>query len=64
MVITILGSGSEGNSIVLQSGNDSIMIDAGFTKDELLLSVTEAEVPLNPIRAIFLTHGHRDHLYF
>ena len=62
MVITILGSGSEGNSIVLQSGNDSIMIDAGFIKDELLRRLTEAEVHLDSIRAIFLTHGHSDHV--
>lgn len=61
MRITVLGSGSKGNSIVVQHGNGAIMIDAGFKLDEMLQRMDKAYIALASIQALFITHGHCDH---
>jgi phosphoribosyl 1,2-cyclic phosphodiesterase len=61
MKFCILGSGSAGNSALLQSAGARVLVDAGFSArktDQLLASVGES---LARIDAIFLTHEHGDH---
>jgi len=59
--ITVLGSGSGGNSIVVQHGKSSIMIDAGFKFDDMLQRLEKTNISANSIQALFVTHGHLDH---
>jgi phosphoribosyl 1,2-cyclic phosphodiesterase len=61
MRFCILGSGSAGNSALLQTENARVLVDAGFSArklGELLAGVGES---LDRIDAIFLTHEHGDH---
>jgi phosphoribosyl 1,2-cyclic phosphodiesterase len=57
----ILGSGSSGNSALLQTEGARVLVDAGFSArklDQLLAAHGES---LARIDAIFLTHEHGDH---
>jgi phosphoribosyl 1,2-cyclic phosphodiesterase len=61
MRFSILGSGSAGNSALLQTDTTRVLIDAGFSArrlDGLLAALGEK---LENIDAIFLTHEHGDH---
>ena len=60
--VTVLGSGSKGNAVVVQKGNDGILIDAGFSLKELRRRMKQANVPEQCIRAILITHEHDDHI--
>ncbi len=57
----VLGSGSAGNSLVLESSGDRILLDAGFTCRELERRLRSLDVEPESLRAIVLTHEHRDH---
>jgi phosphoribosyl 1,2-cyclic phosphodiesterase len=59
--ITVLGSGSSGNAILLTSGSDGILIDAGFSRKVILSKLQELSIPPKTIKAIFITHEHSDH---
>jgi phosphoribosyl 1,2-cyclic phosphodiesterase len=61
MRFCILGSGSEGNCALLQTGHARILIDAGFTARRLGQLLAAAGESLDRIDAIFLTHEHGDH---
>lgn len=61
MTITVLGSGSGGNSFVIQHEGNAIMIDAGFELDEILYRLKTANIAIASIQALFITHGHIDH---
>jgi phosphoribosyl 1,2-cyclic phosphodiesterase len=59
--LTVLGSGSRGNAIVLQSQGRALLADAGFGLRELERRLDAARVERGTIRAIVLTHEHGDH---
>lgn len=61
MTITVLGSGSKGNSIVIQYGKSAIMVDAGFKLEEMLQRLEKAHISPSSIQALLITHGHGDH---
>lgn len=57
-----LFSSSEGNSIYIGAGNDSILIDAGMTSKRLEQSLWDIGVDAESIKNIFITHEHSDHI--
>lgn len=57
----ILSSGSVGNSYVFYDGEDSIVIDMGLTYKKFSSRLEEAMIPLDSLRAVFVTHLHPDH---
>ena len=61
MIITVLGSGSKANSIIIQHRDNAIMIDAGFDLDVMLSKLESANIATSSIQALFITHGHSDH---
>lgn len=61
MIITVLGTGSEGNAIVVESGDDRVMIDAGFPARTLARRLRSCGIAPESIRALVLTHAHSDH---
>ena len=61
MRFSILGSGSAGNSALLQTDNTRVLIDAGFSARRLAGLLADHGQKLEGIDAIFLTHEHGDH---
>ncbi len=61
MRFSILGSGSAGNSALLQTDNTRVLVDAGFSAKRLEERLAELGEKLASIDAIFLTHEHGDH---
>lgn len=62
MEVSVLGSGSKGNSIFIKNNNFSFIIDAGFTGRELDRRLSEIGHQIKDIRAILITHDHGDHI--
>ncbi len=58
-----LGSGSSGNCYLLQSGETSILLDAGISIRSLKKHLKDCDVSLeHDIKAVFVTHDHADHI--
>lgn len=58
----ILGSGSRGNAIVLESGDTRLLIDAGFTASVLTERMRAVGIAPESISAVLVTHEHTDHV--
>jgi len=57
-----LGSGSRGNSLLVQSDKTCIMIDNGFSVRETERRLTVKSISPDRINAILVTHEHSDHI--
>lgn len=62
MKISILGSGSGGNSIFLEVDNIKILVDAGFSGKKIEERLKNIEENIEEISAILITHEHGDHI--
>lgn len=62
MRFSILGSGSRGNSVFIESGRTAILIDAGFSGKEIHTRLQSIGRDLSDIRALCITHEHNDHI--
>jgi phosphoribosyl 1,2-cyclic phosphodiesterase len=60
--MTVLASGSRGNTAVLSSSGTSILIDAGISCRETLRRMLRAEEDPSTLSAIVITHEHQDHI--
>ncbi len=58
----VLGSGSGGNAVVVESGDFRLLIDAGFSCRELENRMKTVGIEPKSIRALLLTHEHEDHV--
>jgi len=61
--ICVLGSGSKGNCLYVESHNSAIIIDQGFSHTELLKRLSSRGLDEGRIRAIIVTHEHDDHIH-
>ncbi|MFQ5663540.1 MAG: MBL fold metallo-hydrolase [Terriglobia bacterium] len=59
--LTILGSGSSGNSALLATGRTRLLIDAGLSKRETLKRLQAAGLRPDGLSGIVLSHEHADH---
>lgn len=59
--ISILSSGSCGNSILLMSEGEGVMIDAGISCRELERRMSLLGIDPKQVSAVLLTHEHTDH---
>ena len=62
MRISVLSSGSKGNSTLVETKNTKILIDLGVTKSYVEEKLGELEVDPKEIKAILITHTHVDHI--
>jgi phosphoribosyl 1,2-cyclic phosphodiesterase len=62
MKISLLASGSKGNSIVVVGKKSAIMIDAGLSGKKIYERLEMVGVDQNIIKAILVTHEHSDHV--
>ncbi len=61
VTIAPLGSGSRGNALVVSAGGESLAIDAGFSRKEMLTRIASHGVAAETLRAVLITHEHTDH---
>ena len=58
----LLGSGSEGNALVVQAGATSLLMDCGFSVSETLRRLDRLRLSADQLSGILLTHEHSDHV--
>ena len=57
-----LGSGSEGNGLLVQVGQTNVLIDCGFMLAEVVYRLQRLGVEAESLSAIVVTHEHADHI--
>jgi phosphoribosyl 1,2-cyclic phosphodiesterase len=62
MRMTVLASGSKGNSTVISSSRTRVLVDAGLSCRELLKRMALAGEDPTTLDAILITHEHIDHV--
>lgn len=62
MRFSSLGSGSEGNGLVVESGQTRILLDCGFSIRETQTRLARIGLTPDQLSAILVTHEHDDHL--
>lgn len=60
--VTILGSGSRGNALVLHTAGGAVLLDAGFSARELAQRLALAGLEPTALSAIVISHEHADHV--
>ena len=60
--MTVLASGSKGNSAVISAAGTAILVDAGLSCRELLRRMAVAGEDPECLNAILITHEHLDHV--
>ncbi len=61
MRFACLGSGSQGNAWLVESGQTRVLIDCGFAARETEARLARLGVEADSLAAILLTHEHSDH---
>lgn len=59
--VAVLGSGSRGNAVLVESGDTRLLIDAGFAARELERRLRAVGAAPESLTAVWITHEHRDH---
>jgi phosphoribosyl 1,2-cyclic phosphodiesterase len=59
--VTVLGSGSRGNAVLVEGGGTRLLVDAGFSGRDLERRMAEAEVDPSTLAGLLVTHDHGDH---
>lgn len=62
MKVTVLASGSKGNSTYIEEGNTKILIDIGMSATYIEEKLKTIDVNPKDIDAILITHTHKDHI--
>ncbi len=57
-----LGSGSEGNALVIESNQTRVMLDCGFGLRDMCARLAVKSLAAEQINAIVVTHEHSDHI--
>jgi phosphoribosyl 1,2-cyclic phosphodiesterase len=57
-----LGSGSEGNGLVVEAGGTCVMIDCGFGVRDTAMRLARLGLMPESLAAILVTHEHADHV--
>ncbi|HEY1098725.1 MAG TPA: MBL fold metallo-hydrolase, partial [Myxococcota bacterium] len=60
--VSVLGSGSKGNCLVVEGGGVVVMIDTGFSPRETRARMRHLDIDLADLDAILVTHAHGDHV--
>lgn len=61
MKISVLASGSKGNSVYVETGGTRLLIDAGLSAAEILKRLDLIGVESSSLHAILISHDHSDH---
>ncbi|MCX4365938.1 MAG: MBL fold metallo-hydrolase [Bacilli bacterium] len=61
MLVSVLASGSEGNSTLIQTKNKKILIDLGMNNKYITTNLEELGIAPSEIDIVLITHTHADH---
>lgn len=61
MKISILASGSKGNSVYIETGETRLLIDAGLSATEIIKRLATIGVDSSSLHGILISHEHSDH---
>lgn len=61
MIVTVLGSGSSGNSLLVEAEGVRLLVDAGFSGRDLERRLAAVGVDPESLAGILITHDHGDH---
>ncbi len=61
MLVSVLASGSEGNSCYVETNDTKILIDLGMNTKYITTKLSDLGVLAEDIEYVFLTHTHSDH---
>jgi phosphoribosyl 1,2-cyclic phosphodiesterase len=62
MRLIVLGSGSSGNALYIESGATSVLVDVGLSAKETARRMSEAGIDPTRLSAVVITHEHADHV--
>lgn len=62
MRLSLLASGSKGNSLFLETGSCRLLIDAGLSGRETILRLSSIGIDAATLDGILVTHEHTDHV--
>ena len=62
MRFACLGSGSEGNGLVVEAGTTRLLIDCGFGVRDTVVRLGRIGIAPESVTAIIVTHEHTDHI--
>ncbi len=57
-----LGSGSEGNGLVIEAGDSCVLLDCGFSIAETMRRLARLGLEPQALDAVLVTHEHDDHV--
>ncbi len=60
--LCVLGSGSSGNAVVLESGRERLLLDAGFSCREIERRLARVGAGTDGFVGLVVTHEHHDHV--
>ena len=60
--ISVLASGSKGNSILIRTGKSAILLDAGLSGKKIIELLKSINVSPESLNAIVISHEHGDHI--
>ena len=62
MKVTSIASGSSGNCICVSADQGAILVDAGVSKKRIEEGLKNADIEINDVKALLVTHEHIDHV--
>lgn len=57
-----LGSGSEGNGLLVEVGNSLVLMDCGFGLQDTIMRLARLDITPEQLTGIVVTHEHGDHI--
>jgi phosphoribosyl 1,2-cyclic phosphodiesterase len=60
--LVVLGSGSQGNAVVIEAAGRRLLVDAGFSAREIKRRLARVGLTPEDLHGVVLTHEHLDHV--
>lgn len=62
LFISSINSGSNGNCYYIGNSNEAVLVDVGISCKEIETRMSRLQLPIEKVKAIFISHEHVDHI--